>query len=180
MLGSHTICFAGVHFRLNSTVVGIAGERENFEICTDVEESLPSRLSLRAFAGTAVLLLAATVSIFPLAMVLLTTAGIGLAYGLLRPGKMQRITFRQTVRAKFIVNAAGLAADKISALAGDDSFSILPRVGDYFLLHKNQGKLVRHVLFPAPTKMGKGIVVQPTLWGNLLLGKPHNEETKGG
>lgn len=43
-------------------------------------------------------------------------------------------------------------------------------MGEYLLLHKNQGKYARHVVFPAPGKMGKGVIIQPTLWGNLLLG----------
>ena len=43
-------------------------------------------------------------------------------------------------------------------------------MGEYILLHKNEGKRANHILFPAPSKLGKGILVQPTLWGNLLLG----------
>ena len=45
-------------------------------------------------------------------------------------------------------------------MVGDKSFTILPRIGEYLLLHKDQGKLVQRVLFPVPGKMGKGIVVQ--------------------
>jgi L-2-hydroxyglutarate oxidase LhgO len=77
---------------------------------------------------------------------------------------------KRIVRARFIVNAAGLGSDKVSALVGDTSFTIKPRTGDYFLLHKNQGHLVRRVLFPTPSALGKGILIQPTLWGNVLLG----------
>lgn len=76
----------------------------------------------------------------------------------------------QTLKAKYVVNAAGLFADVVARMVGDDSFNIKPRLGEYLLLHKDQGKFIRHVIFPAPGKMGKGVVAQPTLWGNLLLG----------
>lgn len=74
------------------------------------------------------------------------------------------------VRARYVVNAAGLFADTVARMVGDSSFNIKPRLGEYLLLHKDQGKFIRHVIFPAPGKMGKGVVAQPTLWGNLLIG----------
>ena len=44
-------------------------------------------------------------------------------------------------------------------------------MGEYILLHKNEGKKANHILFPAPhPKLGKGILVQNTLWGNIILG----------
>ena len=76
----------------------------------------------------------------------------------------------ETHRARFVVNAAGCGSDKISRMAGGEEFDCLPRWGEYLLLHKDEGKHARHVLFPCPGKLGKGIVLQPTLWGNLLLG----------
>ena len=72
---------------------------------------------------------------------------------------------REKVRAKYIVNAAGGASDKISAMIGDASFKVKPRVGEYVLLRKNQGHLCNHILFPCPGPYGKGILVQKTLWG---------------
>jgi L-2-hydroxyglutarate oxidase LhgO len=76
----------------------------------------------------------------------------------------------ETFRARYIVNAAGGYADKISNMIGDDSFYIKPRLGDYLLLNRNQGSLARHTLFPCPGPLGKGVLVQTTLWGNLILG----------
>ncbi len=74
-------------------------------------------------------------------------------------------------RAKFIVNAAGGYSDKISAMIGDDSFKIKPRLGDYLLLNRDQGYLASHTIFPCPDPvLGKGVLVQTTLWGNLILG----------
>jgi len=77
------------------------------------------------------------------------------------------------IRARYVVNCAGLFADKIAAMIGDgDAFHIKPRLGEYLLLHKDQGHLAGCTLFPCPdTKIGtKGVLVQTTLWGNLILG----------
>ena len=76
------------------------------------------------------------------------------------------------VRARYIVNCGGLFADKIARMIGDKSFTIKPRLGEYLLLNKEQGHLAGCTLFPCPdTKIGtKGVLVQTTLWGNLILG----------
>merc|ERR1719507_2872009 len=56
-------------------------------------------------------------------------------------------------------------------MIGDDSFKIKPRLGEYLLLHKNQGHKVKCTIFPTPHPVkGKGVLVQKTLWGNLILG----------
>lgn len=83
---------------------------------------------------------------------------------------------REEVRCRFVVNAAGLFSDKVAAMVGDTSFGIKPRIGEYLLLKrppvtaKEEPPLCRHIVFPCPGKMGKGVLVQPTLWGNLCLG----------
>ncbi len=74
------------------------------------------------------------------------------------------------VQARFVVNAAGVHADEIARMIGDDSFSIRPRKGEYILLDKSCGELVQHTIFRTPSAMGKGILVSPTVDGNLLLG----------
>ena len=55
-------------------------------------------------------------------------------------------------------------------MIGDNSFEIKPRLGDYILLNRNQGHLTSATLFPCPGPLGKGVLVQTTLWGNLILG----------
>ena len=75
-----------------------------------------------------------------------------------------------SIEAKFVVNAAGVYSDTIAAMAGDDSFKIDPRRGEYILLDKECGGLVSHTIFRTPSKMGKGILISPTVDGNLLTG----------
>lgn len=76
----------------------------------------------------------------------------------------------QTVEAKYIINAAGVFSDEIARMVGDNSFTVHPRRGEYVLLDKECGSLVSHTIFRTPSKMGKGILVSPTVDGNLLTG----------
>lgn len=74
------------------------------------------------------------------------------------------------VCARYVVNAAGIYADEIAKMAGDDSIRIHPRRGEYLLLDRECGGLVSHTIFRTPSKKGKGILITPTVDGNLLLG----------
>ena len=76
----------------------------------------------------------------------------------------------RTVEARYVINAAGLYSDAIARMIGDDSFTVHPRRGEYVLLDKNCGALVSNTIFRTPSKMGKGILVSPTVDGNLLTG----------
>lgn len=79
------------------------------------------------------------------------------------------------IRAKYVVNSAGLCSDKIARMLGDD-YHITAKKGEYMLLDKSEGKTVSRTIFQTPTKAGKGILVSPTVDGNLLLG-PTSEAT---
>ncbi|MBQ7346858.1 MAG: FAD-dependent oxidoreductase [Clostridia bacterium] len=76
----------------------------------------------------------------------------------------------ETLQAKYIINAAGVYSDAIAKMVGDTSFTVHPRRGEYVLLDKECGTLVSHTIFRTPSKMGKGILVSPTVDGNLLTG----------
>ena len=76
----------------------------------------------------------------------------------------------KTLETKYVINAAGLYSDKIASMIGDASFNVHPRRGEYILLDKECGNLVSHTIFRTPSKMGKGILVSPTVDGNLLTG----------
>ena len=79
-------------------------------------------------------------------------------------------TSNSEYKTKYIVNAAGLYSDKIANLIGDNEFEILPRKGEYRILDRNAGDSVTKVIFQAPTKVGKGILVAPTVHGNVIVG----------
>ena len=74
------------------------------------------------------------------------------------------------VQGRYVVNCAGGFSDAVARMAGEDFFSIIPRAGEYMLLDKAEGQRVKHTLFQCPTKEGKGILVSPTVHGNLLVG----------
>ena len=74
------------------------------------------------------------------------------------------------VDAKHLINCAGLYSDEISKMVGEDSFTIRPRRGEYMLLDREVGGHITHTVFRCPSKMGKGVLVSPTVDGNLLVG----------
>lgn len=75
-----------------------------------------------------------------------------------------------TYQAKCVVNAAGVFADEIHNMVCPDKLHITPRKGEYCLHDKEVGGFVSHTIFQLPTKAGKGILVTPTIHGNLLTG----------
>ena len=79
-------------------------------------------------------------------------------------------TGKGVIQSRFIVNAAGLYSDRISAMAGGRSFAIMPKGGEYCLLDSNCRNLANHVLFQTPSAAGKGVLVIPTVDGNILIG----------
>lgn len=84
-------------------------------------------------------------------------------------------TGRGPLRTRFLINAAGLHADAIDRLLGHDVFTVTPRRGQLIVFDKLARDLVRHILLPVPTAAGKGVLVAPTVFGNVLLG-PTAEE----
>lgn len=76
----------------------------------------------------------------------------------------------QIYQTKVVINAAGVHADEIHNMISERKMEITPRKGEYLLYDKNIGSLVSHTLFQLPTALGKGILVTPTVHGNLLTG----------
>jgi L-2-hydroxyglutarate oxidase LhgO len=81
----------------------------------------------------------------------------------------------EEISARWIINAAGLYADEINAYFGINSFKVMPRRGELIVFDKLARILVNHVLLPVPTATTKGVLVSPTIYGNVLLG-PTAEE----
>ena len=74
------------------------------------------------------------------------------------------------IEAKYICNAAGVFADKVNEMCNEKTFEITPNKGEYYLMDKSQGNLVNHVIFQCPNEKGKGVLVAPTVHGNLIVG----------
>ena len=88
-----------------------------------------------------------------------------------RSGHHEVVTGRGVVRSRFLVNAAGLHADVLDRLVlGSAEFIVTPRRGQLIVFDKLARDLVRHILLPVPTALGKGVLVAPTVYGNVLLG----------
>ena len=86
-------------------------------------------------------------------------------------------TTKGAIRTKFVINAAGVYAEEIAKLAGDDSFTITPRKGEYILFDKTAASsLVYGVVFPCPNEKSKGILVCTTTHGNTFIGPNANEQ----
>ncbi|MCH5258358.1 MAG: NAD(P)/FAD-dependent oxidoreductase [Lachnospiraceae bacterium] len=79
-------------------------------------------------------------------------------------------TSRGILRAKYVVNAAGVYADRFHNMVSDRKIHITARRGDYCLLDKETGGHVGRTIFALPGKLGKGVLVTPTIHGNLLVG----------
>ena len=71
---------------------------------------------------------------------------------------------------RFVVNAAGLHADEIAAMAGVGTFTITGRKGEEYLLDKRLAGLVTSIIFPCPTPTSKGTLVTPTVDGTIMVG----------
>jgi glycerol-3-phosphate dehydrogenase len=76
----------------------------------------------------------------------------------------------QIIHAAYVINAAGVYADVFHNMVSEEKIHITPRKGDYCLLDKEAGTHVAHTIFQLPGKMGKGVLVAPTVHGNLLVG----------
>ena len=72
--------------------------------------------------------------------------------------------------AKVVINAAGVYSDELNNMVSENKLHITARKGEYCLLDKDAGTHVTHTIFQLPSKMGKGVLVSPTVHGNLLVG----------
>jgi glycerol-3-phosphate dehydrogenase len=79
-------------------------------------------------------------------------------------------TIRGQLAAEWVVNAAGLGSDEVHRLAGRDGFTVVPRRGELIVYDKLSRPLIRHIVLPVPTATTKGVLVAPTVFGNVMLG----------
>ncbi len=79
-------------------------------------------------------------------------------------------TNEETVKSRFVINSAGLWADKVAGMAGIDEFTIHPRKGEEYMLDKRLQGLVKRLIFPVPRKNSKGTLIIPTYDGTMMVG----------
>ncbi len=79
-------------------------------------------------------------------------------------------TDQDSFSCKILVNAAGVYADEINNQLSEDKFKITPRRGQYWMLDKACGPVFASTVFQLPTKLGKGVLVTPTVEGTIILG----------
>nr|WP_316622411.1 NAD(P)/FAD-dependent oxidoreductase [uncultured Ruminococcus sp.] len=80
------------------------------------------------------------------------------------------VTDEKEYEAKAVVNAAGVYSDMFNNMVSERKLHITPRRGDYILLDRSAEGFVRHTIFQLPTKLGKGVLVTPTVHGNTIVG----------
>jgi len=85
-------------------------------------------------------------------------------------GTFRIITDKGEYISEYVVNAAGVYADAVHNMVSSKKLNITGRRGDYCLLDKQVGGHVKHIIFPQPTELGKGVLVAPTVHGNLIVG----------
>ncbi|MFT0847756.1 FAD-dependent oxidoreductase [Actinomycetaceae bacterium L2_0104] len=79
-------------------------------------------------------------------------------------------TSRGDIRAGWVINAAGLGGDHIDAMFGYDRLKITPRRGELLVYDKLTSHLAPKIVLAAPSKVGKGVLISPTIFGNTMLG----------
>lgn len=92
------------------------------------------------------------------------------------PNGFQVFTTKNKFETRYLVNAAGIHSAKVAGLIGDESFAIIPRKGEEYLMDRKLEGLVKRTIFPLPGPVSKGILVIPTVDGNLMIG-PTAEDT---
>ena len=83
----------------------------------------------------------------------------------------------QTITGSLVVNAAGLYSDDIHRMFGHQTFSVTPRKGQLIVFDKLARNLVNHIILPVPSSKGKGVLISPTVYGNVILGPTAEDQT---
>jgi len=77
---------------------------------------------------------------------------------------------KDKVHCRYVVNAAGIYGDVINAMFGHNEFTITPRRGELIVFDKFSRSLVNHIILPVPTPTTRGVLVSPTVYGNIIVG----------
>ena len=86
-------------------------------------------------------------------------------------------TVRGSVRAEVVVNAAGLFGDRVEAFARPPPFEIRPRKGQFAVFDKSAAEVLKTIVLPVPTSRTRGVIVTPTIFGNVMVGPTAEDQT---
>jgi glycerol-3-phosphate dehydrogenase len=86
------------------------------------------------------------------------------------PDGYRLITTGTAIESRIVINCAGLHSDRIHNMVATPAFKIIPRRGEYFVFDRSEGNHVSHTIFQCPTPNGKGVLISPSVHGNLLVG----------
>lgn len=87
-------------------------------------------------------------------------------------------TDRGDIETRAVINCAGIQSDDLNNMVSDHKLKIHARRGEYYLLDKKEKDFVKHTIFQAPTKAGKGVLIAPTVSDNIIIGPNANEVDK--
>ncbi len=90
-------------------------------------------------------------------------------------GGYQIITNKNVFRAKCVINAAGIRSDEINNIISEKKYELFARKGEYVLFDRSSKHLVDKTIFQLPSKLGKGILVTPTVHDNVFIGPSSND-----
>jgi glycerol-3-phosphate dehydrogenase len=85
-------------------------------------------------------------------------------------GGFRLVTPGGALRTRYLVNAAGLYSDELDRMLGHERFTVTPRRGELIVFDKLARPLVEHIVLAVPTKITKGVLIAPTVFGNVMLG----------
>lgn len=85
------------------------------------------------------------------------------------------LTNNGEMKSKYVINCAGVYADKINNMVANETFKIIPKRGQYYILDKSAGDITNHIIFQTPNEFGKGVLIAPTVHGNIIVG-PDSQE----
>ncbi|KAB8185654.1 FAD-dependent oxidoreductase [Microbispora catharanthi] len=85
-------------------------------------------------------------------------------------GETVLVTNRGPLRARWVVNAAGLGSDRVDRMFGHERFTVTPRRGELLVFDKMARPLANRIVLPVPSSRGKGVLISPTIYGNVMLG----------
>ncbi len=80
------------------------------------------------------------------------------------------VSDNKNIEAKYVINAAGVYSDKIHNMVAEPTFKVISSKGQYYLMDKAEGTKANCTLFQCPSSVGKGVLVSPTVHGNLIVG----------